>query len=110
MQLVVVWPFRQPAPPGGVLLVYFTGQGALDQTIDNGAAAPFEPLIDVSGATTAAIGGQHAQVIFCGMAPGMVGLAQANLVVPALPSGDYPLVLTIGGVSTNPAWVSVGAP
>jgi uncharacterized protein (TIGR03437 family) len=58
---------------------------------------------------SATIGGVNAPVQFLGLTPTLVDLAQANIQVPALPTGDYPLVITVGGVSSVPATVSVAA-
>jgi len=98
----------KPAPPGEILIAYFTGQGTLDQPIATGVAALYTPLARVVAPTNASIGGLPAKVLFCGMTPGLVGLAQADIIVPDLPAGDYPLVLTVGGVSTKPGLVSIG--
>jgi uncharacterized protein (TIGR03437 family) len=98
----------QPVRPGGILLAYFTGQGALDPPLATGTAAPFKPLARVLATTTATIGGQSAKVLFSGMTPGIVGVAQAEIVVPELPPGDHPLVLTVGGVQTGAGLVSIG--
>ena len=35
-------------------------------------------------------------------------MAQANLTVPSLPNGDYPLTITIGGVASNAPLITVG--
>ena len=45
---------------------------------------------------------------FLGLASGFVGLAQADVQVPeGLKAGDYPLVITVNGVKSNTATVSV---
>jgi len=98
-----------PARPGSYITVYLTGQGALDHPVPTGAAAPLEPLSRVLGVPGATIGGAPAQVVFCGLTPGFVGLAQANILVPPLPPGDYPLVLTIGRGSSPPVMICVGS-
>jgi hypothetical protein len=46
-------------------------------------------------------------VDFAGLTAGFAGLAQADIVVPSLGTGDYPLVLTIGGYLGSSALVSV---
>ena len=71
--------------------------------------APATPLFlnTTVASTTATIGGQPAVVLYSGLAPGYVGLAQANLQIPDLPSGDYPVVLTVGSTTSNTATVSI---
>ena len=43
----------------------------------------------------------NANVFFLGRTSGYVGLAQANITIPSLPSGSYPLVVTIDGAPRN---------
>jgi uncharacterized protein (TIGR03437 family) len=59
----------------------------------------------------ATIGGRPATVQFLGLTPGFVGLAQANLIVPAgLENGEHAVTITIGGNRSNSPVISVGAP
>ena len=44
---------------------------------------------------------------FLGLAPGFVGLAQANILLPNLPAGDYPLVIVVGGAMSTSAVISI---
>jgi uncharacterized protein (TIGR03437 family) len=99
-----------PAAVGSVVAVYWTGQGLVNNPIATGAAAPAMFLNTTVAPTTATIGGQSATVLYSGLAPGFVGLAQANLQVPDLDPGDYPVVLTVGDATSNAAVVSVGRP
>jgi len=46
-------------------------------------------------------------VVFAGMTPGFVGLAQMNFQIPGLAAGDYPLVISVNGEKSNAAMVSV---
>jgi uncharacterized protein (TIGR03437 family) len=56
---------------------------------------------------TVTIGGQPANALFVGLTPGSISLAQANVVVPDLPSGDYPVLISIGGVVSNNPVITV---
>jgi uncharacterized protein (TIGR03437 family) len=97
----------QPASPGSVIAVYLTGLGAVDNPVASGVAAPSSPLSRVTGAITATIGGQSAQIQFAGLAPGFAGLYQVNIVVPQLAAGSYTLQVTAGGVGSNTGTISV---
>ena len=56
---------------------------------------------------TVTIGGQFVDPLYVGLTPGSVALAQANVTVPNLSSGDYPIVITVGGVRSNAPVISV---
>ncbi|MCC6343958.1 MAG: SBBP repeat-containing protein [Bryobacterales bacterium] len=96
-----------PAGVGSAIVVYLTGGGAVEPGVSTGVATPNSPLFPVTGAKTATIGRQPAEVLFLGMTPGLVGVMQANLIVPPLDAGDYPVVISVGGVNSNAALVSV---
>ena len=98
-----------PAKAGGTIMAYLTGAGAVsNQPADGAAAGSGSSLSTVTSTVTATIGGQTAQVSFAGLAPGFVGLWQANIVVPSgLAQGNFPLIVTVGGQSSNSANVSV---
>ena len=91
-------------------MVYLTGQGPLDNSVPDGAAAPDAPLSNATGNPSATIGGVNAPVQFLGLTSGYAGLAQANIQVPNLATGDYPLVLTVGGYVSSSAVISVSGP
>ncbi len=86
-----------PAAAGTVITVYLTGQGALNNAVTDGTATPLSPLSSATATATATIGPLNAPVQFLGLTPDFAGLAQANIQVPTLPTGDYPLVITAGG-------------
>lgn len=95
------------AAAGSYITVYLTGQGAVSNPVTDGTAAPLSPLSTANATATATIGTLNAPIQFLGLAPEFAGLAQANIQVPALPSGDYPLVITVGGYLSASAIVSV---
>jgi uncharacterized protein (TIGR03437 family) len=100
---------KHPAPAGSVIVVYLTGIGSLTTTPPDGAGAPLSPLARATLSAAATIGGVNAPIQFLGLTPYFVGLAQANLEVPQLAAGDYPVVITVNGVSSPPALLSIGA-
>lgn len=97
-----------PVTPGKPLVVYFTGQGALDNPISTGTPAGFGTLSRPLAPYSITVGDMPAVVDFVGMTPGNIALGQANIRVPDLDAGDYPVVLTVGGHSVS-AMISVGA-
>lgn len=87
-----------PVAPGSAIVVYLTGMGPINTPLATGAAA-------VSGTTTlpysATIGGWTATVFYLGVTPTTAGVGQANMFVPGLSAGVYPVKVTIGGVESN---------
>lgn len=96
-----------PAPVGSVLTVYLTGIGPVDNPVPTGQAPPADPLSRATLPYNITIGGQGVTVNYLGLTPTSIGLAQANVVVPNLPPGDYPIVITIAGVSSNTPLVTI---
>jgi uncharacterized protein (TIGR03437 family) len=98
----------EPAEAGSVVVVYLTGIGATDIPTEAGKPAPPElarPVLPYS----ATIGGQSVEVQFLGLTPGLIGTAQANLKVPDVAAGEYPVVITVGGSQSNGPMLSVKA-
>jgi uncharacterized protein (TIGR03437 family) len=75
----------------------------------DGAAASSTALATATLAASASIGGINAPIYFLGLAPGYAGLAQANIGVPQLAPGDYPLSIAVDGQASTPAMVSIGS-
>ena len=96
-----------PAAAGSVITVYLTGQGTASNPVPDGEPTPTSPFSTASATATATIGALNAPVQFLGLTPDFAGLAQANIQIPSLPTGDYPLVITAGGIVSASAVVSV---
>jgi uncharacterized protein (TIGR03437 family) len=100
-----------PAEPGETLEILATGLGPV-----NPPAITGNNSLDVPRSTIASpivlMGDSSAPVTFSGLSPQFVGVYQLNVVVPAsAPSGDVPLQIQIGGLSsTGDATIAVGAP
>jgi len=99
---------ENPAGRGSALTVYLTGQGVITPSLSSGAAASSRPLVRCPLPTLAWIGGARAQLQFVGMAPGLVGVLQVNLIVPAgAPAGETELLFNIDGWTSNFAGVTI---
>jgi len=98
-----------PASAGDILQVYCTGLGRVTNQPPSGAAAPYNPLAVTTTNPTVAIGGVSTNVLFSGLAPGLVGLYQVNIEVPAgVPKGSaVPVVISIGGATSNTVTLAV---
>jgi uncharacterized protein (TIGR03437 family) len=93
-----------PANPGDVVSLYGTGFGAVTPNVAAGLLD--SGLVKLTNAVTVTIGGitvPSQDVWYAGLSPGSIsGLYQFNVVIPSnVPSGDEPVVITIGGVATQ---------
>src|ERR1019366_1321022 len=96
---------------GTTVLVQFTGLGVVSPAVADGAAAPASPPSISAFSVTGTVNGVAATVSNASLTPLSVAQAQANVTVPAsLTTGSYPLVLTINGVSSQPATIFVTTP
>src|SRR5579871_633079 len=90
------------AAVGDQVVAYFTGGGPVNAAgkLTSGAPAP-NGLSPVTGDATVTVGGQQAVIKYIGLTPGAIGLYQVNFIVPALPKGTYPVIITIAGTASN---------
>jgi adhesin/invasin len=97
-----------PTPAGSYISVFLTGIGAVSPVVPSGDAAPISPLSTSSSATSATIGPRPVVIQYTGRAPQSL-TDQVNLQVPVdLPPGEYPVIVTINGVRSNSAIISIG--
>jgi uncharacterized protein (TIGR03437 family) len=98
----------QPAHPGSVIVVYCTGLGGVQISLNAGDATPLSPFAPATDTVTLTIGGVNAQVYFAGLTPTLSGLYQVNAQIPAGVTGDaVPLVITGSGTSGPPATIAI---
>jgi uncharacterized protein (TIGR03437 family) len=92
-----------------VLTVYLTGIGPLDGELAAGQPAPSTTLYRAALDSSATIGGKDAPLLFLGLTPGFVGLAQANVQIPADgPVGTaLELVISVNRQRSNTTLVAV---
>src|SRR5262249_7436134 len=72
-----------PAPRGSIIVFLASGLGAVTPQVAAGAVPPSNPLSTVAAGVTATIGGVAATVHFAGLAPGVPGVYQLNVEIPA---------------------------
>jgi uncharacterized protein (TIGR03437 family) len=98
-----------PALPNEALIVYATGIGKLTDRPSTGALASSSPLATAWDEPTVTVGGSPAQVLFAGLAPDFVGLAQLNIQLPAnVPAGNLAMRIESPGDSSPSVNLAVG--
>jgi uncharacterized protein (TIGR03437 family) len=94
---------------GRVLTVFMTGIGAVSPEIATGEAAGFAGLHSATAVGAATIDGVPAPLLFLGLTPGFIGLAQANVMIPegAAAGPASTLTLRVGDRAASTTTVSV---
>jgi uncharacterized protein (TIGR03437 family) len=96
----IVADMDHPAMTGETLEVYGVGLGVTDPIVDAGLPSPFSPPARSVQTPRVQIAGRDATVTFAGLAPGLAGVYQVNVVVP---TGIPPGVQTL-------SWFGAGNP
>jgi uncharacterized protein (TIGR03437 family) len=101
-----------PAKPGEVLIVYATNLDSLSYTLNAppiGSPAPADPLpslmpsSDLRSAPFVTVNGSESEMLYSGLAPGLVGVFQVNFRLPsATPDGDALLNAVTKTLCINP--------
>ncbi len=88
---------------GGVAQLYVNGLGRVSNRPGSGQVSPSDSLARTVETPEVLIGGRAAQVLFSGLAPGIVGLYQVNVTVPNdAPTGpDVEVAIRQSGVSSK---------
>jgi uncharacterized protein (TIGR03437 family) len=92
-----------PAKPGEAIVLWGTGFGPTTPAAPSGQIVSGGPYVVDGVAVT--VGGIAAQLYGVALSPGMAGLYQVAIQVPAsLADGDFPVIATLSG-QQSPAWV-----
>ena len=92
--------------PGEIISLFATGLGPVENAPPDGQPAAASPLSGSGLAVT--IGGIDAQVLWAGLAPGLIGVYQVNLRIPAnAPNGRQEILVTADGRRSGPASLNV---
>ena len=98
---------------GDTLLIFITGEGQVSPALPTGAspfiATPLSLLPQPSLPVTVTVGVVPAQIAFAGIPSGLAGATQINFVIPPnAPLGVQPVVVTVGGIASPAATITVG--
>jgi uncharacterized protein (TIGR03437 family) len=97
-----------PAQPGEFIVLYMSGLGATDIPVPSGQPSPTSPLANVLDVPSLTLNGTSVPLSFAGLTPGLVGLYQINIQVPAgLPDGNYKITVSQSGVPSNETSIPV---
>ena len=86
---------ENPARPGEALTAFATGLTEVSNAPATGEASPSSPLATATGSVEIEADNRAAQVLFAGLTPGFVGLAQFNFIMPDLPPGTTSVTVTV---------------
>jgi len=94
----------RPVRAGDVLIIRATGLGAVNGNPVTGRPAPADPLLRTRELPGVTLGGLAAEVLFSGLAPGLVGVYQLNVRwTGALAAGSQtPLLVSAGAQPSAP--------
>jgi uncharacterized protein (TIGR03437 family) len=99
---------NRPALRGQAISLYGNGLGPVTDQPASGERAPAEPLARTRTEPVVTIGGQQAEVLFSGLAPGYAAVYQINVVVPeGVDAGNQPVTVSIGGRTSKAAILPV---
>ena len=97
---------ESPARAGEIVVLFGTGLGAVTPPLATGEPSTGNQTVTLALVT---IDDLPAEVLFSGAAPGFVALYQINFRIPpnTRPGTEVPLVLSIGGVTSNTVTIAV---
>ncbi|HEY4359461.1 MAG TPA: protease pro-enzyme activation domain-containing protein [Bryobacteraceae bacterium] len=101
------------AAAGQIATLYVTGTGSVSPAVSTGGAPAQGASVaslpaPLATPVTVTVGGKAATIQFVGIPPGEVGAAQINYQIPSgLAAGAQPVIVSIGGVSSPAATITI---
>jgi uncharacterized protein (TIGR03437 family) len=89
-----------PARPGEYIVLWGTGFGPTTPAAPAGTLVPRTVVYYTAATPSLTLNGQPMAYYATALTPTFAGLYQVVAQVPAVPDGDWPLIATIGGVSS----------
>jgi uncharacterized protein (TIGR03437 family) len=93
-----------PAKAGSYITFFGTGQGRVNGMPADGHPTPASPLLPANPSLKVFINSDfvpQSSVQFSGLAPGLVGVWQINVKIPAnVPPGDVPVFVDLEGINS----------
>ncbi len=96
-----------PVREGDIVSIYCTGLGTVNPAVPEGIRPPTQPLSTTTNPVTVSIGGAPAQVLFAGLAPGITGLYQVNVIVPRGSARGSSVLVTVSSTGQVSAPVTI---
>jgi len=88
-----------PARPSDIVALFATGLGRTNPAVQAGELPP--GIASTVDPVTVMVGSADAEVLYAGVAPGLAGLYQINIRIPASAAdGDQPVTARIGSLAT----------
>ena len=99
---------EQPAAPGETVHIYLTGGGAVNPPVETGLPAPRTPLSPITTPVYVSAGDQQPlNVPYFGLAPGLIGVWQMDVILPSVWSRPF-LFIQLGFYSPPPNSYAAG--
>jgi uncharacterized protein (TIGR03437 family) len=98
-----------PAARGEAIAIYCTGLGQVTPPVKTGSPGETDPLSASTVSPSVLIGGKNAAVLYSGLAPGLVGVYQINVLIPEdAPAGAaIPVLIAAEGRTSNIVTVAI---
>jgi uncharacterized protein (TIGR03437 family) len=101
---------NSPALPGETISVFLGGLGRTTPDVPAGTASPADPLATVVSPVSASLDDRGVNVISANLSPGLVGVYQVRLTIPAdMTAGNKTLVIIQNDREANRTTIPIGS-